>query len=93
MGEIYVSQVAELRKRKNMTQRQLADVVGVDPSTVRNWERDRGGLESFVKLSRLCKALDCLPEELFEEQNLKSEPAIADKATSKRKKGGDVNAS
>ena len=65
MGEIYVSRVAELRSAKNLTQRQLADMVGVDPSTIRNWERDRGGVETFVKLARLCKALECDVSELF----------------------------
>jgi transcriptional regulator with XRE-family HTH domain len=65
MGEIYVSRVAELRKQKNLTQRQLADLVGVDPSTVRNWERDRGGIEAFVKLARLCETLECNPSQLF----------------------------
>lgn len=68
-----MSKVAELRKRKNLTQRQLADLVGVDPSTVRNWERERGGLESFVKFAKLCSALECGPEDLFEVQELNSD--------------------
>ncbi|WP_017324823.1 helix-turn-helix domain-containing protein [Synechococcus sp. PCC 7336] len=67
MGEIYVSKVAELREARGLTQRQLADLVGVDPSTIRNWERDRGGVQSFVKLAKLCEALDCVPPDLFEE--------------------------
>jgi putative transcriptional regulator len=66
MGEIYVSRVAELRKQKDLTQRQLADMVGVDPSTIRNWERDRGGVETFVKLAKLCQVLECSPSDLFE---------------------------
>ncbi len=65
MGEIYVSRLAELRKHKELTQRQLADAVGVDPSTVRNWERDRGGVEVFARVARLCKVLECSPNELF----------------------------
>lgn len=60
-----MSKVAELRTAKNLTQRQLADMVGVDPSTVRNWERDRGGIETWVKIARLCKALECDISELF----------------------------
>lgn len=70
MGEIYLSKVAELRKQKNLTQRQLADLIGVDPSTIRNWERDRGGIETFVKLAKLCKTLDCTIEDLFEAQKV-----------------------
>ncbi|MBK1987883.1 helix-turn-helix transcriptional regulator [Sphaerospermopsis aphanizomenoides BCCUSP55] len=67
MQKIYISKVAQLRKQKNLTQRQLADLVGVDPSTVRNWERERGGIETFVKLAKLCKTLDCTIEDLFDE--------------------------
>ncbi|MBD6620940.1 helix-turn-helix transcriptional regulator [Komarekiella sp. 'clone 1'] len=70
MGEIFVSRVAQLRKQKDLTQRQLADLVGVDPSTIRNWERDRGGTETFVKLARLCEVLGCQPTELFEIQKI-----------------------
>lgn len=65
MGEIYVSKVAELRKQKNLTQRQLADLVGVDPSTVRNWERDRDGTKTFAKIAKLCEVLNCSPSDLF----------------------------
>jgi putative transcriptional regulator len=73
MKNIYVSKVAQLRKQKNLTQRQLADLVGVDPSTVRNWERERGGIETFVKLAKLCKTLDCTIEDLFEAQRVKED--------------------
>lgn len=70
MGEIYVSKVAELRKNRNLTQRQLADLVGVDPSTVRNWERDRGGIETFAKIAKLCQVLNCDINELFDAQQV-----------------------
>jgi transcriptional regulator with XRE-family HTH domain len=73
MGEIYVSKVAFLRKRKELTQRQLADLIGVDPSTIRNWERDRGGIETFVKIAKLCKVLECNIDELFEAKDLLKE--------------------
>lgn len=73
MGEIYVSKVADLRKSKELTQRQLADLVGVDPSTVRNWERDRGGIETFAKVAKLCKVLNCSIEDLFEAQDLEGD--------------------
>jgi putative transcriptional regulator len=62
---IYVSNIAELRKQKKLTQRQLADLIGVDTSTIRNWERNRGGVETFMRLAKLCEALDCQPRDLF----------------------------
>jgi transcriptional regulator with XRE-family HTH domain len=70
MEAIYVSNIAELRKQKNLTQRQLADLVGVDPSTIRNWERNRGGVETFMRLAKLCEALNCQPRDLFKSGNL-----------------------
>ena len=68
MGEIYVSKVAQLRESKDLTQRQLAQALGVDVSTVRNWERDRDGVKMFVRVARLCAVLDCAPMDLFEEE-------------------------
>lgn len=65
MGEIYVSKIAELRKKAGMTQRQLADAIGVDPSTIRNWERNRAFIETLVKVTRLCNALDCETTDLY----------------------------
>lgn len=73
MGETYLSKVAELRKKKELTQRKLADLIGVDPSTIRNWERDRGGVDMFVKLAKLCKALDCNIDDLFETVDITEE--------------------
>jgi transcriptional regulator with XRE-family HTH domain len=66
---VYVSRLTELRKNKNLTQRQLADLVGVDPSTIRNWERNRGGIEVFVRIAKLCEVLDCNPHDLYSEDN------------------------
>lgn len=60
-----MSNIAELRKQKKLTQRQLADLIGVDTSTIRNWERNRGGVETFMRLAKLCEALDCQPRDLF----------------------------
>ena len=76
MGEIFVSKLAEVRKIKGLTQRQLADIVGVDPSTIRNWERDRGGVDAFVKVAKICSALECSPDDLYESEDLATE-AIA----------------
>ncbi|AGY56642.1 transcriptional regulator [Gloeobacter kilaueensis JS1] len=60
-----MSNVAELRKGANLTQRQLADLVGVTEATIANWETGRSGLEWFVRLDRLCKALRCAPVDLY----------------------------
>jgi putative transcriptional regulator len=65
MEEIYLSKIAELRKQAEMPQRQLADAVGVDPSTIRNWERNRAFIETLAKGSRLCEILECETSDLY----------------------------
>ena len=70
MGEIYVSKIAELREQAGLTQRQLADLIDVDPSTIRNWERNRSSIEAFIRCAKLCDALSCGPSELYEREDL-----------------------
>jgi transcriptional regulator with XRE-family HTH domain len=56
-----------------MTQRQVADALGVDVSTVRNWEKSRDGVKMFVRVARLCDLFECDPSDLFEEENLSND--------------------
>ena len=60
-----MSNVATLRQKRNLTQRQLADLVEVTESTIRNWERNRNAIKWFERIAKLCKALDCTPEDLI----------------------------
>lgn len=62
----YVIKIAELRKEKGITQHQLADALGVETATVQNWERSRTGVNMFVVISKLCKILNCKPDDLVE---------------------------
>lgn len=59
--------IAALREKMGFTQKQLGDLVGVDTSTIRNWEYGKGA-ETFAKVARLCKVLECDVEDLFEEE-------------------------
>ena len=70
MGENYVSRIAQLREEKGLTQRQIAETLGVDVSTVRNWEKSREGVKMFVRVAKLCKLFDCQPVDLFEEEKV-----------------------
>lgn len=60
-----MSNVATLRKRLNLTQRELAELVGVTETTIRNWENNRSGIEWFERIAKLCDALQCDPADLF----------------------------
>lgn len=68
-----MSKVAELRKRvvnpktkKEMTQLELAQAVGVTESTISNWEKGRNALVWFERVAKLCKTLNCAPDDLID---------------------------
>ena len=63
-----MSRIAKLREEKGLTQRAVAETLGVDVSTVRNWEKSRDGVKMFVRVARLCDLFDCEPQDLFEEE-------------------------
>lgn len=60
-----VSCIAERRKKIGLTQRELADKVGVKESTIANWESGRTGLKLFHQVISLCQTLNCSPENLI----------------------------
>jgi DNA-binding XRE family transcriptional regulator len=62
--------IASLRQKAGLTQRQLADIVGVTETTVRNWENNRSGVEWFERVAKLCEALQCTPNDLFGYQQM-----------------------
>ena len=57
-------QIREARIRKNMTQMQLADAMGVSYQAVSNWERGNS-MPDISKLEDLCNALDITVSELL----------------------------
>ncbi len=56
--------IHELRKKKDMTQRELAKMIGVTPSAVGNYEQGISFPREEI-LYRLFTALNCSPNELF----------------------------
>lgn len=76
------SNIAALRDEAGLTQLELSRLVGVTETTIANWEKGRSGLEWIERLIRLCKALNCAPEELLalavSDSAETSDPSLAD---------------
>jgi transcriptional regulator with XRE-family HTH domain len=53
------------RRRAKLTQRQLADQVGVDPSTISVIESGKRQNASYDTIIRICHAVGMLPDDLF----------------------------
>ena len=62
-----------LRERRNLTQKELADLVGVSLTTIRNWENGRSGTEWFQRVGKLCSTLGCAPEQLVGDADVKQD--------------------
>jgi len=58
--------IARIRKKKNMTQRQLAEKIGVSQQQIGQWENaiKNPKIETILKIS---KALSCNPKEIIAE--------------------------
>lgn len=61
--------IAEMRKKKNMTQRELAEQVNVSDKTISKWETGKS-LPDISYLKTLCEALDITVNELLAGQKL-----------------------
>lgn len=56
--------IADIRKEKNMTQRQLAEIVGVSDKAVSKWENGNG-MPEMATLMPLCQVLEISVNELL----------------------------
>lgn len=70
--------IAQMRKEKKYTQRQLADLLGISDKTVSKWERGNGLPEVSLMLP-LCEALGITVNELLSGERL-GEKAYREKA-------------
>ena len=61
-----MSKIAELREAVGLTQRELANKVGVTDTTIRNYEKGRSILEWIQRIVKLCEALKCEPKDLID---------------------------
>jgi|688.fasta_scaffold406398_1 transcriptional regulator with XRE-family HTH domain len=61
-----LSKISELRQRKGLTQKALADELGMTVAGFQNWEKGKNNKKSIERFAKLCKALGCKPEDLVE---------------------------
>jgi transcriptional regulator with XRE-family HTH domain len=60
----------KLREKAGLTQRQVADVLGVTDQTVSNWENGVRQMKLTIKqTSLLCNLLGCSLDELLEQED------------------------
>lgn len=64
--------ISEMRKEKGLTQKQLADQVGVSDKAVSRWETGKGLPDTSI-MPELCKALDINVNELLSGERLNAE--------------------
>ena len=65
MGKILVPKIRELREKRGLSQRRLAQALDITENKIENWENGRTGLDWFERVAKLCEALKCSPNELF----------------------------
>jgi transcriptional regulator with XRE-family HTH domain len=58
------TKIRHCRKTKNVTQEQLAGLLNLSKNTIQNWESANTHYHYFLKFSKLCKILSCMPEDL-----------------------------
>jgi transcriptional regulator with XRE-family HTH domain len=63
----YRSRIRGVRTARGLTQKQLAESLGVGARAVRKWELGRAGFGQFVLAYELCRVLGCRIEDLVEE--------------------------
>ena len=64
--------IAEERKRKGYTQKQLAEILGISDKTISKWERGNGFPEVSLLLP-LCEELDVTVNELLTGERVSEE--------------------
>ena len=60
-----ISNLAEYRKRKGLSQDKLAQVSGLTKTTIQNWENGRN-LGAVIRVLKVCQELDVDIRDLFD---------------------------
>jgi DNA-binding Xre family transcriptional regulator len=60
--------IAKLRRRKGLTQKQIADHLGMTVTGFQNWEQGRNSKELIARVAKLCAVLNCSLDDLVEDK-------------------------
>jgi transcriptional regulator with XRE-family HTH domain len=60
-----MQKLKDIRYKKRLTQEKLAEISGVDQSTISSIENNPDKIPAWPTVAKLAKALDMKPEELF----------------------------
>lgn len=81
MNELLVSRLRSARTNKNMKQQDVADILGIKPNTLSNWEKGRTepDIDTFVRLCDIY-GIDCasLLEDVYAFKRIKSEISLSE---------------
>lgn len=80
-----MNRIAELRKLKNVSQKDIADAVGVSVFAVSKWETGKT-LPTGDNLRKMAKYLGCEPEEILSVLDNKKEPQNSVELTAAEKR-------
>ena len=58
--------ILELRNRRNLTQEELAEKIGITPANLSILKNNKAKAIRFSTLEKLCNALDCKPGDLLD---------------------------
>lgn len=70
-----ISKLAEYRKRKGLSQDDLAQQTGLTKTTVQNWENGRN-LGAVIRVLKVCQTLDVDIRELFDLKDTNDEEKV-----------------
>lgn len=81
MNELLISRLRAARIDKNMTQQEVANILGIKPNTLSNWEKGRTepDIDTFVKLCDIYE-IDCasLLNDVYAFKRVKSDISLSE---------------
>ena len=84
------ARIQDIRKRKNLKQSELAEIIGIDAKHMSKLECGRS-YPSFDLLDKIAQALNSTPSELLDTEHLIDKNSLIDKITGRLKTSKEEN--